>query len=131
MESNNLDCITDLQWSCKTWRRNGFKVNHAEPNQLKRRKEVFEISYAHKKTQDPFLRTIHWNPPEAREELDWNHERSTPQRSETHGIARRAAQRVKEGSSSVSVQSALQESWWLGAMECLLLSSKCARPSSR
>ena len=51
------------------------------------------------------------------EKLDWNHERSTPQRSETHGIAERAVRRVKEGTSSVLVQSGLRDSWWAEAME--------------
>ena len=40
---------------------------------------------------------------QACEELNWNHERSTPYRSETHGIAERAVRRVKEGTSSVLV----------------------------
>ena len=54
------------------------------------------------------------------EELHWNHERSTPRRSETNGIAWRAVRRVEEGTPSVSVQSGLQESWWVEAMECNL-----------
>ena len=45
------------------------------------------------------------------EELNWNHERSTPHRSETNGGAERAVRRVKEGTSSVLVQSRVQESW--------------------
>ena len=52
------------------------------------------------------------------EELNWTHERSMPRRSETNGIAERVAQGVKEGTSSVSVQSGLQECWWAEAMEC-------------
>ena len=52
------------------------------------------------------------------EDPDGNHERSTPRRSETHGIAERAVRRVKEGTSSVLVQSGLQESCWAQAMEC-------------
>ena len=52
------------------------------------------------------------------EELNWNHERSTPHRSETHGDAERAVRRVKEGTSSVLVQSILQESWCAEAVEC-------------
>ena len=45
------------------------------------------------------------------EELHWNHERSTPHRSETNGIAEQGVRRVKERTSSVLVQSGLQESW--------------------
>ena len=52
------------------------------------------------------------------EELNWNHGRSTPRRSETKEIAERAVRRVKEGTSPVLVQSGLQESWWAEAMEC-------------
>ena len=35
------------------------------------------------------------------EEVCWNHKRSTPHRSETHGNAERAVRRVLEGTSSV------------------------------
>ena len=38
------------------------------------------------------------------EQQNWNHERSTPYRSEIHGIAERAVRRVKEGTSSVLVK---------------------------
>ena len=41
--------------------------------------------------------------------LSWNHERSTPQRFETHGMAERAARREKEGTSSVLAHSGFQE----------------------
>ena len=39
----------------------------------------------------------------------WNHRTSTPHRSETNGIAERAVRRVKEGTSAVLLQSALEE----------------------
>ena len=54
----------------------------------------------------------------AREDLSWNHCTSTPHRSETNGIAERAARRVKEGTSAVLLQSGLNESWWADSMEC-------------
>ena len=57
--------------------------------------------------------SLEWSEPV--EELNWNHERSTPRRS---GIAERAVRLVKEGTSSVLVQLGLQESWWAEAMEC-------------
>ena len=50
-----------MQWSCTTWRRNGSKVNHTTPNQLRRRREVFDNSFVQKKTQDLVIRTILWN----------------------------------------------------------------------
>ena len=45
------------------------------------------------------------------EDLSWNHCTSTQHRSETHGIAKRAVRRVKEGTSAVLLQSGLNESW--------------------
>ena len=52
------------------------------------------------------------------EDLSWNHCTSTPHRSETNGIARRAVRGVKEGTSAVLLQSRLNESWWADSMEC-------------
>ena len=61
------------------------------------------------------------------EELNWNHERSTPRRSETNGIAERAARRVEEGTSSGLVHFGLQESRRADAMECYCYPPKRAR----
>ena len=52
------------------------------------------------------------------EDLSLNHCKSTPQRSETNGIAERAVRRVKEGTSAVLLQSGLNKSWWADSMEC-------------
>ena len=52
------------------------------------------------------------------EDLSWNHCTSTPHRSETNGIAERAVRRVKEGTSTVLLQSGMNESWWADSMEC-------------
>ena len=52
------------------------------------------------------------------EDLSWNHCTSTPQRSETNGIAERAVRRVKEGTSAVLLQSGLDENWCAVSMEC-------------
>ena len=52
------------------------------------------------------------------EDLSWNHCTSTPHRSETHGIAERAVRRVKEGTSTVLLQSGLNENWWADSIEC-------------
>ena len=54
----------------------------------------------------------------ALEELAWSHRTCTPHRSETNGIAERAVQRVKEGTSAVLLQSGLDEKWWSDSMEC-------------
>ena len=42
----------------------------------------------------------------------------TTHRSETNGIAERAARRVKEGTSAVLLQSGLDENWSADCMEC-------------
>ena len=55
------------------------------------------------------------------EKLSWNHCTSTPHRSETNGIAERAAHRVKEGRSAVLLHSGLDEKWWADSMECFCL----------
>ena len=43
------------------------------------------------------------------EDLIWNHDKSTPHRSETNGIVERAVRTVKEGTSTLLVQSELDE----------------------
>ena len=56
------------------------------------------------------------------EDLSWNHCTSTPQRSETNGIAEGAVRRVKEGTSAVLLQSGLNEIG--GQIGMLYLSAK-------
>ena len=46
-------------------------------------------------------------------DLHFNHDTSTPHRSETNGIAERAVRRVKEGAACQLVQSGFDE-WWCG-----------------
>ena len=53
------------------------------------------------------------------EDLYWNHCTSTPHRSETNGVAERAVRRVKEGTSTVLLQSGLNESWWADSKDVL------------
>ena len=81
--------------------------------------ETFENPYVQKKSQDAFIYLygqisgIHWRL--RRAEMDsWE----ISHRSETHGIAEWTVQRVQDGTSSVLVQSGLQESWWAEAVEC-------------
>ena len=52
------------------------------------------------------------------EDLSWNCCTSTPHSSETNGIAERSVRRVKEGTSAVLLQSALDENWCADSMEC-------------
>ena len=42
----------------------------------------------------------------------------TPHRQETNGMAESAGKRLKEGTSSFSRQSGLDEQWWAESMEC-------------
>ena len=82
-------------------------------DQARKRREVLEHSYVQKKNPLSIYmdNSLEFN--EAFEELNWNHERST----ETNGIAERAVRRVKEDTSSVLIQSGLQEGWLAEAME--------------
>ena len=92
MKTRSRDSIADMQWSCRTWQRNGFKTIHAKPNQPRRRREISETSYVQKTIQHPFVLTILWNL--SGEELNWTRERCAPHRSETHEIAERAVRRA-------------------------------------
>ena len=61
------------------------------------------------------------------EEMSWNHCTSTPHRSETDGITERAVRRVKEGTSSVLLQSGSGWKMVGGFHGVLLLSAKHSR----
>ena len=52
------------------------------------------------------------------EDLRWNHDKSTPETSETNGIVEKAVRRVTKGTSALLVQSDLAEKWWEEAVEC-------------
>ena len=52
------------------------------------------------------------------EDLSWNHQTSTPHRSETNGIDERAVRGIKEGTSAVLLQSDLDKKWWADSLEC-------------
>ena len=52
------------------------------------------------------------------QDLSWDHRTSTLHRSETNGIADRAVRRVKEGTSSVLLQSGLDRKWCADSVEC-------------
>ena len=119
MKSKNLECTTDMQWSCKTWRRSGLNVFFLQNQISSRDARKSSNFFVQKTTQDPFTLTIKYLKfIDACGDLNWNRERSTPHTSETDGRAERAAPRVKAGASSVLVQSGLQKGWWAEAMEC-------------
>ena len=54
----------------------------------------------------------------SREDLQWNHCTSTPRWFETNEIAERAVRTVKDGHSSILLQSGLDEKWEAESMEC-------------
>ena len=101
MKNKNLFCITDMQWSCKTWVLSGFEVTIRQSNQLKRRKQIFQ-HYCFPKKQ-PKLRTVLWNSSDFR-------------RSEMNS-KNEAAQIRNKWNCRTMVQSRLQESWWAETME--------------
>ena len=55
---------------------------------------------------------------EAREDLQWTHCTSRPNRSETNGIAGGAVRRVKEGTSAILLQARLDEHMLADSSEC-------------
>ena len=107
MKSKNRDCTTNMQWLCKTWRQNRFKVIQAKPNQLRRRREALEHYQVKKKTQDQFIRTSL--------SIFQSLRRPELESGEIY-----AAQNRNRGNCSTSRRIAV-----------LLLSSLCARPTSR
>ena len=84
----------------------------------RRRKGVYESSSSRRKKPPVTFSGNSWKFGKSCVDLSWNHRTSTPRRSETNGIAERAARRVKEGTSAVLLQSRLDERWWAGSMEC-------------
>ena len=91
---------------------------HAKPHQLRRRREASGTFLHPEENARSMFSDNSMDFFKECEELNWKHERPTPRRSETNGIAERPVRRVKEGTSSVLVQSGLQESWWAETMGC-------------
>ena len=56
----------------------------------------------------------------ALDRLEIDHDTSTPNRSESNGVAERAVRRVKEGTTCALVQSGLSDKWWQHAVRCFL-----------
>ncbi len=54
----------------------------------------------------------------AMKDLKLLHDKSTPYRPQTNGVAERAVKRVKEGTAAVLLQSRLVDDWWREAAEC-------------
>ena len=90
---------------------NGFNLIRAKQRLHMRRREVCQNSWSRHTNQKLFTDNF-MEFGNACEDLSWNHRSSTPHRSETSGIAERAARRIKEGTSAVLLQSGLDERWW-------------------
>ena len=114
----NLGTIIEtLSWY-KTWPLNGYNLIRAK-RKLRKRQRKNPRKYLEPSQKPKVIYTD--NPLEVGksfEELSRNHRKSQPHRSETNGIAERAIRRVKEGTSSVLLQSGLDERWWSDSMEC-------------
>ena len=96
-----------------------FCVVRVKRNLQKRLKRIWKSYSSNHRSQKLFIQTSNsFEFVKSCEELLWNHRTSTSQRSETDGIAERAARRVKEGTSAVLLQSGSDEKWWAVSMEC-------------
>ena len=65
------------------------------------------------------------------EDLCWNHDKSTPYRSETNGISENADRRVTEGTSSLLVLLGLPDKWWGRSNGMLVLFARHIRQIGR
>ena len=113
----NLEKITDMQSWCRTWPFNGSKHIRAKTKTSQETQRSLQKFLEPDGKPKVIYTDNSLEVGKACEDLSWNHCTSTPQRSETHGIAERAVRRVKEGTSAV-LQSGLDESWWADSMEC-------------
>ena len=97
-----------MPWSCKIWQLSGYNPTETFQETQKSLMKFLEptrkpkVIYADNSLE--FSTSC--------EDVSWNHCASTPHRSETHGIAKRAVRRGKEGTSAVLLQSALDKEWW-------------------
>ena len=111
----NLGTITDtLSWY-KLSSLNGIRV---KPKLHRRRRRIYES--LQKPSQKP--KVIHTDNllefGKYSEELSWNYRTTTLHRSETSGVAERAARRANEETPSVLLQSGSDDKWWSDSMKC-------------
>ena len=118
MKIVNLETITDMQSWCRTWPLNGSSRIRAKQNFSGNTQRSLQKFLEPDRKPKVIYTDNSLEFGKACEDLSWNHCTSTPQRSETNGIAERAVRRVKEGTSAVLLQSGLNESWWAESMEC-------------
>ena len=106
-----------MQSWCRTQPLNGSSRIRARQKLLRKHKGAWKSSWSRVGSLKSFTLTIPWNLAKLVKIIPGIIVRR-PHRSETNGIAERAVQRVKEGTSSVLFPSGLDESWWADSMEC-------------
>ena len=109
MKVVNLETIIDMQSMCRTWPPNGSSRISAEQKLHRKDKGSLEKFLEPNRKPKVIFTGNSLEFGKSCEEFSWNHCTSTPDRSETHGIAERAVRRVKEGTSAVLLQSGLGE----------------------
>ena len=116
MKVVNLETIIDMQSWCKTWLTQWIQSFPCKT------KTSQETQRSLQKFLEPNRKPIYTDNSlefgKAYEDLSWNQCTSTPHRSETNATAERAVRRVEEGTSTVLLQSGLDENWWADSMEC-------------
>ena len=113
MKDVNLETIIDMQSWCGTWPPNESSHIRAKQKLLRKQRSLQKFLEPYRKPKVIYTdNSLEFG--KACEDLSWNHCTSTPHRSETNGIA----ERVKEGTSAVLLQSGLNENWWADSMEC-------------
>ena len=114
----NRGTIIDTLWWYKTWPPNGSSRVRAKQKLHRKHREACKSSWNPTRKPKVIYTDNSLEFGKACEDLSWDHCTSTPHRSETNGIAERAARRVKEGTSAVLLQSGLDEKWWADSREC-------------
>ena len=116
MRREKPETITGTLSCCKILPLNGFNLIRVKQSPHMRRTFFFLVKFLEPSKAPKVVYTDNLMEfGKASEVLIWNHRTATRHRSETNGIAERAARRVKEGASAV---------WFYGM---LLLSAKCPR----
>ena len=114
----NLETITDMQSSCRTWPPNGSRRIRAKTKTSQETQRSLQKFLEPDRSPRVIYTDNSLEFGKACEDLSWNHCTSTPHRSDTDGTAERAVRRVKEGTSAVLLPSGLNEHWWADSMEC-------------
>ena len=114
----NLGTIIGMRSWCRTWPPNGSRRIRAKTRLHKKPREACKKFVEPNRKPKVIYTDNSLEFGKACDDLSWNHCTSTPRRSETNEVAERAVRRVKEGTSAVSLQSSLNESWWADSMEC-------------